>query len=111
MASTNGNVVEITEANVEAMVVKSPLPVLLDFTAEWCQPCKAMFPTIVALAKEYEGKVTFGSVDVAKSPGVAAQFMVRGVPTLLIVRGGKVLGQIGGSNSKAKIAELIKKAL
>jgi thioredoxin 1 len=111
MASANGNVVEITEANVEAMVVKSPLPVLLDFTAEWCQPCKAMFPTIVALAKEYEGKVTFGSVDVAKSPAVAAQFMVRGVPTLLIVRGGKVLGQLGGSNSKAKITELIKKAL
>ena len=111
MAAATGTVLEITEANVEAMVVKSAVPVLLDFTAEWCQPCKAMFPTIEALAKEYSGKVTFGSVDVAKSPKVAAQFQVRGVPTLLIVRAGKVLGQLGGSNSKSKIAELIKKAL
>jgi thioredoxin 1 len=111
MATANGTVLEITEANVAAMVTQSPIPVLLDFTAEWCQPCKAMYPTIVALAQEYSGKVTFGSVDVAKSPGVAAQFQVRGVPTLLLVNGGKVIGQLGGSNSKAKIAELIKKVL
>ena len=111
MASPSDAVLEITEANVDASVFKSSLPVLLDFTAEWCQPCKAMFPTIVELAKEYAGKVTFGSVDVAKSPNVAAQFQVRGVPTLLLVKDGNVLGQLGGSNSKTKITELLKKGL
>jgi thioredoxin 1 len=111
MATGNGKVEEITEANMDAQVLKSTLPVLLDFTAEWCQPCKAMFPTLVELAREYTGRVAFGSVDVAKSPRVAAHFQVRGVPTLLLVSGGKVLGQLGGSNSKSKIEGLIKKAL
>jgi thioredoxin 1 len=105
------NVLEITDANFDAQVMKSPLPFLLDLSAEWCGPCKAMAPTIDQLAKEYAGKVMFGTIDIGKNPKVPTQFQVRSVPTLLLFGGGKVLGQLTGASPKARIVELIKKAL
>jgi thioredoxin 1 len=111
VAHDSSVIVEITDGNFEAQVLKSPTPFLLDLSAEWCGPCKAIAPVIKDLAKEYSGRVAFGALDIDKSPKVPTQYQVRSIPTLLLFREGKVLGQLTGAHPKARISELIKKAL
>jgi len=113
MAATNEKqkLAEITEANFEDQVLKAATPFLLDFSAEWCAPCKAIHPVIKDLAAEYAGKVSFGQLDIEKSSKIAAKYQVASIPTLLLFHHGKVLGQLTGAHPKARIVELIKKAL
>ncbi len=107
----SSNTVEITDANFEAEVAKSPLPVLIDFWAVWCGPCRAVAPHFESLAQEYAGRVRFGKCDVDVNQEIAARYDVRGVPMFLAFRDGKVVAQQLGAAPKAKLEELAKKAL
>jgi thioredoxin 1 len=105
------NVVEFTDDSFEREVVKSDKPTLIDFWATWCAPCRAIAPLVEQLADSYAGKIKFGKMDIDSNPKVPTQFEIRSIPTLLLFKEGKVVGQIVGAVPKAKIEELIKKAL
>ena len=105
------NVQTFTDNNFETDVLKAAPPVLVDFWAEWCGPCKRIAPTVDALAAEYAGKVTVGKLDVDANPNVSFKYQVMGIPTLLLFKGGQVVGQIVGAVPKAKIDALVAKAL
>ncbi len=105
------HVVEITDANFEAEVVGSDTPVLLDFSAEWCGPCKKLAPIVADLALEYEGKLKVGHLDVEGSPATAAQFGVMSVPTLIFFRNGSRADQIVGAVSRQTLEGAIKKVI
>jgi thioredoxin 1 len=107
----SADTIEITDANFEAEVVKSPLPVLIDFWAVWCGPCRAVAPHFESLAQEYAGRVRFGKCDVDVNQEIAARYDVRGVPMFLAFGGGKVVAQQLGAAPKAKLEELVRKAL
>ena len=103
--------VEVTDANFQSEILNSSMPALVDFWAVWCAPCRAIAPHVEALAKEYDGKVRVGKCDIDANPNVPSQYDVRSIPTLMVFKEGKVVGQIVGSAPRAKIEELIKKAL
>jgi thioredoxin 1 len=109
--SSSKNLLEITDDNFDRNVLKADKPFLLDLSAEWCGPCKAIAPVVSDLATEYAGKVGFGTVDIDKNPKIPTQFQVRSIPTLLMFQDGKVVGQLTGAHPKARIVDLIKKAL
>lgn len=96
---------EFTDANFETEVLQSDLPVLVDFWAEWCGPCKMIAPTIEQLAGEYEGKLKVGKIDVDVHQQMAMKYNVRGIPTLLIFKGGKPVEQIVGALPKPAIVQ------
>ena len=97
--------IEFTDANFEEEVLKSELPVLIDFWAVWCGPCKMIAPSIDQLANEYEGKAKIGKVDVDNNQQIATKYGIRSIPTLLIFKDGKMVDQIVGALPKPKIAE------
>jgi thioredoxin len=101
--------VEITETNFSQEVLKSDKPVLIDFWAEWCGPCKMIAPVVEELAKEYAGKLKVGKLDVDHHQAVAGQYGIRSIPTLLIFKGGKVVEQIVGAVPKKILAEKVSK--
>jgi thioredoxin 1 len=103
--------VTVTDSNFESEVLKSSEPVLVDFWATWCGPCRAIGPVVEQLAGEYAGKVKVGKVNIDDNPKTPTAYDVRSIPTLLVFKGGKVVGQIVGAVPKPKIEELIKKAL
>ena len=105
------NVLNFTDASFDTDVLKSEVPVLVDFWAEWCGPCRAMSSTIDAIATEYAGKAKVGKVNVDHNPGVAARFQIRGIPTLLVFKGGAVAEQIVGMVNKDKVQGLLNKYL
>jgi thioredoxin 1 len=105
------DVVTLTDQNFQAEVLDSPVPVLVDFWAVWCGPCKAIAPTVEELARDYKGKVKVGKVDVDSNAGVAGKFGIRSIPTLLVFKGGKVVDQVIGAVPKTKIAESLQKQL
>lgn len=92
-------------------VLHSDKPVLVDFWAEWCQPCRVLAPTIEALAEEYGGKVKVGKLNVDENSGVSAKYQIRGIPTVLLFKDGEVKEQVVGLTSKGKLSELIEKHL
>ncbi len=94
------NVLEFTDGNFESDVVQSELPVLVDFWAEWCQPCKMLTPTIEELATEYEGKVKIGKVDTDSNREVSIKYGVSAIPTIMLFNGGEVVKKFVGLTSK-----------
>lgn len=104
-------VVAFTDGNFEAEVLQSPLPVIVDFWATWCAPCKAIAPLIDTIAQEYAGKVKVGKVNVDDNPATPAKYGVRGIPTIILFKDGKVLDQVVGAVPKSQLEVLIKKAL
>ena len=103
--------VEVTDTNFQNEVLKSDKPVLLDFWAEWCGPCKMIAPVVEELANEYDGKLKVGKVDVDANQQTSMQYGVRSIPTLLIFKGGKVVDQLVGAVPKRILAEKITKHL
>lgn len=101
------NVLEFTDANFDQEVLNSGTPVLVDFWAEWCAPCRMIAPTIDAIADEYAGRLKVGKVNVDFNNETAARFMIRGIPTLLLFRGGKVVDQRVGAVGKAELVRMI----
>lgn len=99
----------VSDANFDAEVLKSAEPVLVDFFAEWCGPCKAMAPALEAYASEMTGKVKVVKVDVDKSPATTAKYGIRAMPTLIIFKGGEIAAQRQGAIvQKIKLAEWVK---
>ncbi|MCW5947319.1 MAG: thioredoxin [Fimbriimonadales bacterium] len=99
------------QAEFEDKVVNSAVPVLIDFWAEWCGPCKAIAPEVEKIAEEYAGKVNVYKVDVDSEGELAAQFGIMSIPSLLIFKGGKVVDQIVGFTNKDNIAKALERAL
>ncbi len=90
------NVVQITDANFEQEVVKSTTPVLVDFWAEWCGPCRRLAPTIEKLAADYAGKVKVGKLDTDANHGVASKFGISSIPTVILFKGGQISQKLVG---------------
>jgi thioredoxin 1 len=102
---------EVTDDNFESDVLKSSTPVLIDFWAAWCAPCRAIGPHVDALAQQYEGKIKVGKCDIDANPQTPSRYDVRSIPTLLMFKDGQVVGQVVGAVPKTKLEELIKRAL
>jgi len=106
-----GNVPAFTDANFEADVIKSKLPVVVDLWAEWCAPCRAIAPTIEALSKELAGVVTIGKMDITANPNTPSKFSVTAIPTILLFNNGKEVGRlIGGGKTAADFKREFNKA-
>ena len=104
-------VMAFTDANFDQEVLQSDIPVLVDFWATWCAPCKAIAPLVDAVADEYAGKVKVGKVNVDESQATPGKFGVRGIPTLILFKNGVVVDQIVGAVPKSQLDALLAKAL
>ncbi len=96
---------EITDSNFEEVVMKSDKPVLVDFWAEWCGPCRMIAPIVSELHTEYEGKAVIGKVDVDANPEICAKYGIRNIPTVLFFKGGEIKDKQIGAAPKAKFIE------
>jgi thioredoxin 1 len=103
--------IDLTDATFEQEVLKAAVPVLVDFWAVWCGPCKTIAPIVEELAAEYDGKLQVGKVDVDNNHQIAMQYGIRSIPTLLVFKGGKVVEQIIGAVPKKVLAEKLSKHL
>ena len=107
MAGTNTT--PTTDQNFESDVLKNALPVLVDFWAEWCGPCRALGPKLEEIAAEMKGKVQVMKVNVDENPGVPAKYGVRGIPTMILFKNGQEMDQIVGNHPKEAIKALLEK--
>ncbi len=98
---------EVTRASFQTQVLDSPLPVLVEFTADWCPPCKMLAPTIHALAEQYKGKVSVGFLDADLSPDIVQRYGVMGLPTLILFRGGQEAKRLLGFQPKERVEAMI----
>lgn len=103
--------IEITDANYEDLVLKSEKPVMLDFWAEWCGPCRMVGPYVEELSKEYNGKAVVGKVDVDNNPNVSMAFGIRNIPTILYFKGGKIVDKQVGAVPKSVLEDKLKSQL
>lgn len=105
------DVIQVTDENFDEKIVNSELPVLVDFWAEWCGPCKMVGPAVEELAKEYAGRVKVAKMNVDESRQTPARFGIRNIPTLIFFKGGEVAKTIVGAHPKNAIDEELKKLL
>src|SRR5580704_15108316 len=102
-----GSIPYVTEREFEAVVLRSELPVMVEFTADWCAPCKQIAPEVEAFARENEGKVKVVKIDVDKSPAIAQQLRIQSVPTFMVVAGGRIADAVVGAIGKKKMQALV----
>ena len=103
------NIRTITDSNFESLVTKSSTPVLVDFWAEWCGPCRRLTPTVEALAKELNGRVTIGKMNVDENPVIPAKFSIQGIPTLMLFKGGQLVESVVGLIGKEDLKRIIER--
>ena len=103
------SLLEITDANFDAEALRSPLPVLVDFTAAWCAPCRTIAPHVEAIAAAYVGRLRVGQCDVEANPDLVAKLDVRCMPTLMVFKQGRVVAQLVGAAPRVKIEALVER--
>ena len=103
--------VNVTDSNFESTVIKSSVPVLVDFWAPWCGPCVAIGPTLEQMAEEFKGRITVAKMNVDENANTPSQFGVRSIPYIVLVKDGKVVDSVVGVVPKAKLLDMINKAL
>lgn len=101
------NVIELTDENFETEVLSSSVPVLVDFTATWCGPCKVLAPIVEGLADEFPGKYKIGKLDIDDAPKVTQKYGVRGVPTVMVFKGGEKKAQHVGVTNKNTLLKML----
>lgn len=104
-------ILELSDDEFEAKVLKAEQPTLVDFWAAWCAPCRAIAPVVEEIAGEYRGRLQVGKMNIDEHPNTAGKYAVRAIPTLLLFKGGQVVDQVVGLVSKAKLGEMIDKQL
>ncbi|MFC2097084.1 thioredoxin [Bacteroidota bacterium] len=102
---------EVTDANFEELILKSDKPVLVDFWAEWCGPCKMLTPIVSEMAVEYEGKAIIAKVNVENNPEVSSKFGIRNIPTILFFKNGEIVDKQIGAVAKSKLSEKLEAIL
>ena len=107
----NPNIVQLNAANFQAEVLNSPLPVLVDFWAEWCGPCKMITPILDDLAGEYAGKARIAKCNVDEAGELAAQYRITSIPALIVFKGGQVAAQVVGAKPKKELQKLLNENL
>ncbi len=105
------DIVDVTDENFDNEIVKSDLPALVDFWAEWCGPCKMIGPVVEELAEQYAGKIKFAKMDVDKNRQTPMKFGIRNIPTLIFFKGGEVFNTIIGAQTKANLEAELKKMI
>jgi thioredoxin len=103
----SGNIIHVTDSSFEEEILKSNMPVMLDFWAEWCGPCRAIVPVLEDIAQEYNGKLIVAKLNVDENPSTPQKYAVRGIPTLIIFRNGSVIGTKVGQASKTQLSAFI----
>jgi thioredoxin 1 len=101
------NTLTFTDTSFDTDVLKADVPVLVDFWAEWCGPCRMMSPTVDAIANDYQGRLKVGKLNVDENNGTASRYQVRGIPMLLLFKGGKVVDQRVGAMGKSEVQKMI----
>jgi len=104
-------ILDVTDATFEREILKSETPVLIDFWAEWCAPCRAIAPIVKELAASYDGKVKIVKMNIDENPGTPGRFGVRAIPTVLAFKNGAVVGQLTGARPKSAFEDLVQKLL
>jgi len=106
-----GKVLNVTDKSFELEVLKSNMPVLVDFWATWCAPCKAIAPIVEEMADTYDGKIKIAKMNVDENPSTPGKYGVRGIPTLILFKKGEVVDQVVGAVPKSQVKGLIEKAV
>lgn len=103
----SGEIINVNEGSFDEMVLRSKTPVLLDFSADWCGPCRALHPILEELADEYAGRVKFAQVNVDENGGLASRYNVRGIPALFVIKNGETVDQVVGLQSKGDLKAML----